>query len=546
MTKWQREALDRELDALGAGQVGASQAADDMLSLLARVRAADWPDRGAGRRIGTRLATTLGRDQPAGREPAPLPPVRAGGGHGGEQAARRRSRRLTWPAVLVTGAAVLAGAAAALVAVTGVVGGPPGQPLVFHSRFTAAVIAAGSRTTAVHQRARSWQLVSYLTGAGWQAGKVGASTDDLSCPSVAVCYMSAGRPLPISGYNLPSSPTYDILEVTRDGGARWTALSLPGDISIRSPLQCPESATTCFAAGTDADRNALFFTADGGQTWSARPTPAAGGSIQELACGSNRKCVALFQTSGWAPGYSGSASNAIVMVTSDGGRNWSAGPSAPHGQLPDYLTCGGSTCVVFDQLITRDNRQSVNGNGQQTVAPGSWAAWYSHDAGTSWERGQHPASIWTIASHDLPNPGTISCSDRLHCWAAMSNQIGQPGTATAFLATTDGGVSWTAQPLPAQRAQQFFPMAMSCPTARQCYAGGGDASGPVILTTIDGGATWSPVRLPATSAGPVDSTGLLPDVGLLSCAAATHCVAALLSNGSADSVPVYSLGAWWG
>ena len=121
---------------------------------------------------------------------------------------------------------------------------------------------------------------------------------------------------------------------------------------------------------------------------------------------------------------------------------------------------------------------------------------------------------------------------------------GEPGTATAFLATTDGGVSWTAQPLPAQRARQFFPMAMSCPTARQCYAGGGDASGPVILTTINGGATWSPVRLPATSAGPVDSTGLLPDVGLLSCATATHCVAALLSNGSADSVPVYSLGAW--
>jgi hypothetical protein len=304
--------------------------------------------------------------------------------------------------------------------------------------------------------------------------------------------------------------------------------------------------TTCFAAGTDADRNVLFFTADGGQTWSARPTPAAGDSISELTCPSNRKCVALVQASGWAPGYYERASNAVVMVTDDGGRSWSSGPPAPHGQLPDYLTCDGSTCVVFDQLITQDNSQSVNGDGQQTVAPGSWVAWYSHDGGASWRRGQHPASTWTMASHNLPNPGMISCSDRLHCWAAMSNLIGQPGIATAFLATTDGGRTWTVQQLPVQRARQFIPLAMSCPTAQQCYAGGGDDSGPVILTTINGGITWSPVSLPAVPIGAVATTGLLPSVGLLSCAAAAHCVAALQTDQNAHSVPFFSLGAWPG
>ena len=553
MSQAQTDAFDRELDSLLTGQDDPSREVDDLLVQLARIPAAQWPDRAAGQRVGARVAAALGLDQPAERQPAvlALPGPSAGSDNSPparprlqpRSRPRLRSQRRTRTAVLAAAAALLTTAAAALIAAGHDPGGPRPQPLVFHSRFTAIVIAAGARTAPTTRLAHTWQLVSYLTGAGWRAGKIGASTSDLSCPNVAVCYLSAARPVPISGYDLPS-PTYNILEVTRDGGASWTALSLPADVSIRTPLQCPESATTCFAAGLDAHRNVLLFTADGGRSWSARPTPAPGDAASELTCPTDSKCVALFSTPGWAPGYKDHAYNAVVMATSDGGRHWSAGPPAPHGQLPDYLTCGGSTCVLFDQLITEDNSQSVNGTGPQTVAPGSWAAWYSHDGGTTWQRGQHPASIWTTASHDLPNPGTISCSGQLHCWAAMSDQIGQSGVATAFLATTDGGVSWTAQQLPVRRARQFFPLAMSCPTARQCYVGGGDTSGPVILTTTNGGATWSPVSLPATHVGQASKTGLLPDAGALSCATATHCVATLLSDGSAHSVPVYSLGAW--
>ncbi len=519
MSQSQIEALDRVLDSLRNGQADPGQGEDYVFGLLAGLRAADWPDRAAGQRVGERVAATLGS----------------------------RSRRWTSAAFLATAAVAATAAAVALVAIGAGQGGGQGggratRPLVFRSRFTATAIAAGTRAAPVQPRSRTWQLVSFLTGAGWQAGRVGASTGALSCPSAEICYLSAARPEPISGFDLPS-PTYDILEVTKDGGASWSALSLPADISLFTPLRCPTSVTTCFAAGTDAGRYALFYTEDGGQSWSARPVPVPGVASSELACTSDRKCVALFQTSGWAPGYYGRANNSIVMVTSDGGRNWSAGPTAPHGQLPDYLTCDGSTCVLFDQLITEDNSQSVSGGGRQTVAPGNWIAWYSHDGGTTWQRGRHPGSVWTVATHDLPDPGTISCSDRLHCWAAMSDQIGQSGTATAFLATTDGGLSWTTQQLPVQRSRQFSPEAMSCPTARHCYAGGGDASGPVILTTSNGGATWSPVRLPVTPGGNAATTGLLPEVGLLSCGAATHCVAALLADGSAHSVPVYSLGA---
>jgi hypothetical protein len=553
MSRSQVTALDRELDSLGRQQAGAGREAAAVLAPLAGVRAADWPDRGAGRRITAQVAAGLGPGQAAGRgrgQSAVPPVLPAPGRDGSGPSSRRRSRWLARPAgltaVLACAAAVLVAAGAVLVAGgAGIPGRHQAPPPPYHSRFAAAAIAPGSVPAPGGRPSPAWQLVSYLTGAGWRAGQVGASAGNVSCPSAAVCYLTAARPVPVSGYNLPS-PEYNILERTRDGGASWSARQLPADVSITTPLQCPRTVSTCYAAGYDAGRVVLLVTADAGRTWSARPVPGPLKFADELACSGGLRCAGLFETSHWAPGYRDSASNAVVLVTADAGRTWSAGPPAPRGQLPDYLTCRGSTCVLFDQLITTDNSRSVSGNGQQTVAPGSWAAWYSHDGGMSWQRGQHPGSAWTMASHDLPLPGTISCAGPLHCWAAMSSQVGEPGIATAFLSTSDGGRRWTVQQLPVQRARQFIPLAMSCPTARQCYAGGGDSAGPVILTTVDGGVTWSPVSLPAAPAGNVSKTGLLPAVGLLSCAAAAHCLAALQTDGSAASVPVFSLGAWQG
>ena len=553
------EALDRHLDSLRNGKTDLGHEDDAVLSPLAQIRPADWPDRAAGQRIAAQVASAFRIEEPAEREHSLIPwmrPENEDGGRGScsrgsglrrtRFAARSRSAVLRRPLVLAPLAAVLASAAAMLVVIGfGAVGGPPSQPVVYHSGFTATAIAPGSNRMSAGNRTGSWQLASYLTGAGWQAGQVGASADDVSCPSAAVCYMTAARPIPISGYNLPSS-AYNILETTRDGGATWSALQMPSDISVTTPLQCPRSVSTCFAAGYDANQVVLLATNDAGQSWSALQIPGSFNFADDLTCSSDLRCVGLFTSPGWAPGYNERANNAVVLVTGDGGRSWSAGPPVPRGQLPDYLTCRDSTCVVFDQLITTDNGQSVNGNGQQTVAPGSWAAWYSHDGGATWHRGQHPGSIWTMASHDLPMPGTISCSDGLHCWAAMSNEIGEPGIATAFLTTSDGGLSWTAEQLPVQRAKQFIPLAMSCPTAQQCYAGGGDSDGPVILTTLNGGLTWSPVSLPATRTGNVGTSAIEPAVGLLSCAAATHCVAGLQTEQNARFVPIYSLGAWQG
>jgi hypothetical protein len=83
---------------------------------------------------------------------------------------------------------------------------------------------------------------------------------------------------------------------------------------------------------------------------------------------------------------------------------------------------------------------------------------------------------------------------------------------------------------------------MSCPTAQQCYAAGGDSAGPVILSTRDGGRIWSPVNLPKTNTGDGQGGGLAQGIGPIACAAASRCVAAPENSQSAHWVPIYSLG----
>jgi photosystem II stability/assembly factor-like uncharacterized protein len=553
MNELEVDALDHDLDLLArSGRSSVSTSVPDrpdVLELLATVRAADWPDRAAGERIAEAVGSQLGAVSETADWWSRMTADR--GSEGDDHRRRRRPghRRLTarrLGALVSAAAVVLAGVIAAATAIYSDKAAPPSQagpPQVYHSRFTAVVLPGHSQSAGPGRAlAGGWQLLSYVTTPGWHANDIGTPPLTLSCPTVTVCYMIAARPVPGSGWNLPG-PQFNLLEVSHDGGGSWTTLSLPSDVSVTTSLQCPESVTTCYAAGFDAGRVVLLATADGGLSWSARPIPGSLTDAVTLACMSKGSCVGLFSASGWAPGYDLQANNAKVLVTRDGGLTWSAGPPTPRGQLPDYLACGGTTCVLFDQLITLDNTQSVNGGGPLTVAPGNWAAWYSDDGGATWQRGRHPGGIWTLGSHDLPESGTISCADHLHCWAAMSSQqIGYRGIATAFVATSDGGASWVTQPLPADPAAQFMPQGMSCPTARQCYAAGGDFAGPVILTTRDGGTLWSPVNLLGSSAGIAKNGQAARSIGPISCAAAGHCVAAPENVDSSHRVPIYSLG----
>lgn len=405
----------------------------------------------------------------------------------------------------------------------------------FEARFHAVVLEPAARVRPLRQQPGQWSLVSYLSQYGWHAHYNSFAPDTLSCPSVAVCYLTAARPVPV-----PQQPQFDILEVSRDGGQSWTAMGLPSSMSLSTPMQCPESASRCLAAGTDAGKVALFATGDGGRTWTAHPVPGAQ-YASELSCSTDQTCVGIFMPPQ-------AAASSEVLVTTNGGGDWSPGPAVPHGQHPDYLTCQGSTCLLLDQLDLSDNQQSVNGTGPLTVAPGRWAAWFSRDGGVRWLRGTHPASGWEVPGNNgLPESGAIACSDTMHCWAVASTSASALG-ATAVLTTSDGGARWIVQPLPAAVAGRFLPESVSCPTARQCWIGGmlGLRSDGQLTTlqyravveTTNGGASWRLARIPAGMAGkPSDNSNL----DLFACPAAGRCIAMPDYTTSVRRTPVFVL-----
>jgi photosystem II stability/assembly factor-like uncharacterized protein len=305
---------------------------------------------------------------------------------------------------------------------------------------------------------------------------------------------------------------FNILEVSTDGGNSWTARRLPGDVNLSTALQCPESTTTCLAAGYDAGQTVLMKTTNGGATWAAHRLIWAN-SASELVCLSNLRCLGIF---GIGPANPALAPRIEVRRTTDGGRTWSSGPASPRGQVADYLACSGSTCTLFDQ--------SDYNNCGESCSSHHMTIWYSRDDGLHWARTGNPPGAWPQLSNGQPAANTLSCTDARHCWAIMTTSAASVNPAT-IVATTDGGAHWKVQSLSARLAN-INAMAISCPSAEQCFVGGSDlrpTARPVMLTTNDGGATWSRVQLPSVPELHLAPPGVI--INLMSCPATGHCVA---------------------
>lgn len=72
----------------------------------------------------------------------------------------------------------------------------------------------------------------------------------------------------------------------------------------------------------------------------------------------------------------------------------------------------------------------------------------------------------------------VTCADTTHCWAAGYSGV---------LATADGGVTWTAQTVPALTANDYV-AGISCVDRSACWAA---THAGRLLRTTDGGATWA-------------------------------------------------------
>ena len=104
----------------------------------------------------------------------------------------------------------------------------------------------------------------------------------------------------------------------------------------------------------------------------------------------------------------------------------------------------------------------------------------------------------------------ISCASATTCEAVGDDTSAGAG---AILGTTNGGTTWTRQPVPSGVGDL---KGISCVSATTCEAVGWDTlDAGVILGTIDGGTTWSSQPVPSGVGG----------LGGISCASATTCEA---------------------
>jgi photosystem II stability/assembly factor-like uncharacterized protein len=102
---------------------------------------------------------------------------------------------------------------------------------------------------------------------------------------------------------------------TGDGGASWAAGTLTGDVAPDT-VAC-WSTTECIAAGSNAafTRGVVAKTTDGGATWVHEASPTGSQLLYSIACPSHDRCVTV-------GGLTGDLPAGKIFFTTDGGSTW--------------------------------------------------------------------------------------------------------------------------------------------------------------------------------------------------------------------------------
>jgi photosystem II stability/assembly factor-like uncharacterized protein len=468
--------------------------------------------------------------------------ARVPGGMAGRVLARRRRRRAAGYATAVAAAAAVT---AALIA--GVVLRPPPT---LTGRLTTSWEPGRPLPGRAHPApapSGTWRLTSYLVASGWRENTAGPEPGWLTCPTAATCYVEGDNS------TSPSGPAdRNSFYVSTDSAQTWSVLPVPGGVTFTSALSCA-SATDCAAGGLYYGRQPVYLsTASGGHSWTVRPLPAGVGQILNLDCVTAMTCRGLASASGkpMSPGFEMLFSDMHFVVTSDGGRRFTVVPF-PKRESIQSVTCPTAThCVAVGLHSKVDPRNGPDLDHGVLLT--------SDDGGMTWRQRAWPNGYGPGVFPD------VTCADASHC--AMIGFIERNGTQrdqsgstsgkdaiqyTVIAFSSDGGATWTASTLP--RAIPY-PMidALTCPTARTCYAAGGDliaqrigktynAESSVVAVTNDAGRTWQRVTfaVPAKVPGGMQGDSFM-DIGQIQCPLPDACVALGVSDQGSTSTPIYT------
>jgi photosystem II stability/assembly factor-like uncharacterized protein len=274
-----------------------------------------------------------------------------------------------------------------------------------------------------------------------------------------------------------SDPSYGRIDVWRstDGGQTWTKAQLPKAVlnpfgEILPAVQfdfLDASHGFAFLSGNLAkgrNDSDLFWTADGGRTWSAdRPTGSGNAGIEG--------------TVSFATANDGVIVNALhgngIVVTHDGGRSWSdATLVLPPGSAGAQL--------FFAQPVYFDGRSGLVAIDFQTDTGSDNRVYRTLDAGSSWtDAGTLPAGLFAISFLDQQR------------WIGVNGSL--------MFRTADGGRTWASSPavgLPAallesltivdsQRGWALVEMGVCLTLKSDCSSRSG------LYATVDGGSIWT-------------------------------------------------------
>jgi photosystem II stability/assembly factor-like uncharacterized protein len=446
---------------------------------------------------------------------------------------------------------------------------------------------------AVHQRSGTWTLVDDVLSGRWQQSLVGPPGGYLACPSASTCYVMSGHYASADA----NAPLLSVsLYVSTDVGSTWSVLPMPQGFHPTSPLACAGIAD-CAAGGTYNAKPVFVSTSDGGHSFVITPLPAGDGTLTSLSCASSRFCAGLATThAGSVQTPSQTPSDATFLSTSDGGSTFVDAPIVA-GDSMQALSC--SSRLECTAVGTSDAL------GPNDVTAGVVAR--TEDGGRTWVEGTFPSGF------GLSYLSGLSCADALHCsvtgniaitvanspQCASLPQVGASPTTTTtptaapspavqsisqfesqvatneilkdaqsgssgfscnsggqtvisdIASSSNGGLTWTPDPLPADVPQpQLF--GLSCPTDDECWAAGSDAvpqqignvhngGSSVMLGTTDGGSTWSKVTFNVPTDAPNDYGQSYLSIGLIACPSANVCLAQGSTAQSSPSAPLYSL-----
>jgi hypothetical protein len=265
----------------------------------------------------------------------------------------------------------------------------------------------------------------------------------------------------------------------------FVSVALPALVNSLTRVDCA-TATRCWAigetVGTAGNPNgaAVVATTDGGVKWASQVVPSAVGYLSGIACSDPSHCTAVGQTI-----QAASAQAAVIITTVDGGAVWSQVPAPP-----GILDLTAVTCRTDGRCIAIG---SAAAGAVALVSAGTGAAWT--------QQGALPPN--TSGASD------ISCTDEQTCWVTANTTVNPDQVAGTIAVTNDGGVSWSAVPVPTGLG---FLNGISC---RQ-----GSVTGSGALPTTSTAATAPPApgaTVPPTTAAAPSTTATTvapPTVGV--------------------------------